>query len=119
MIHADLHLENILSHGDVLTVIDFDDSGFGWHSFDLAVALWEPELLSSPRYMRAYESIVAGYIENREDSDSVIENIELFLLIRSLMILRWAEDRKELGYDAMIPSVLVSALEMAKKINLL
>jgi hypothetical protein len=35
------------------------------------------------------------------------------------MILRWAEDRKELGYDAMIPSVLVSALEMAKKINLL
>ena len=119
MIHADLHLENILSHGDVLTVIDFDDSGFGWHSFDLAVALWEPELLSSPRYMRAYESIVAGYIENREDSDSVIENIELFLLIRSLMILRWAEDRKELGYDAMIPSVLESALEMAKKINLL
>jgi Ser/Thr protein kinase RdoA (MazF antagonist) len=119
MIHADLHLENILSHGDVLTVIDFDDSGFGWHSFDLAVALWEPELHSSPSYMGAYESIVAGYIENREDSDSVIENIELFLLIRSLMILRWAEDRKELGYDAMIPSVLVSALEMAKKINLL
>ena len=65
------------------------------------------------------ESIVAGYIETREDSDSIIEKIKLFLLIRSLMILRWAEDRKELGYDAMIPSVLESALETAKEINLL
>jgi hypothetical protein len=62
---------------------------------------------------------VAGYIETREDSDSIIEKIKLFLLIRSLMILRWAEDRKELGYDAMIPSVLESALETAKEINLL
>jgi Ser/Thr protein kinase RdoA (MazF antagonist) len=119
MIHADLHLENILSHGDVLTVIDFDDSGFGWHSFDLAVALWEPELHSSPSYMGAYESIVAGYIENREDSDSVIENIELFLLIRSLMILRWAEDRKELGYDSMIPGVLELAINQAKRLGIL
>ena len=119
MIHADLHLDNILSFDDSLTVIDFDDSGFGWHACDLAHALWDPELLSSPLYKTAYESIVAGYIETREDSDSVIEKIELFLLIRSLMILRWAEDRKELGYDAKIPSVLESALETAKEINLL
>jgi Ser/Thr protein kinase RdoA (MazF antagonist) len=100
-------------------VIDFDDSGFGWHACDLAHALWDPELLSSPLYKTAYESIVAGYIETREDSDSTIEKIELFLLIRSLMILRWAEDRKDLGYDVMIPSVLESALETAKEINLL
>ena len=119
MIHADLHLDNILSFDNSLTVIDFDDSGFGWHSCDLAHALWNPELRSSPLYKKAYESIVAGYVETREDSDSVIEKIELFLLIRSLIILRWAEDRKELGYDAMIPSVLESALETAKEINLL
>ena len=48
MIHADLHLDNILSFDDSLTVIDFDDSGFGWHACDLAHALWDPELLSSP-----------------------------------------------------------------------
>ena len=119
MIHADLHLENILSHDDSLTVIDFDDSGFGWHSFDLAIALWDPELLSSPGYIKAYDSIVAGYIETKEDSDSVIEKIELFQLIRSLMILRWAEDRKELGYDAMIPSVLKSAINEAKRLGIL
>ena len=119
MIHADLHLDNILSFDDSLTVIDFDDSGFGWHACDLAHALWDPELLSSPLYKTAYESIVAGYIETREDSDSVIEKIELFLLIRSLMILRWAEDRKELGYDSMIPSVLELAINEAKRLGIL
>jgi len=62
---------------------------------------------------------VAGYIETREDSDSVIEKIELFLLIRSLMILRWAEDRKELGYDSMIPSVLELAINEAKRLGIL
>ena len=119
MIHADLHLDNILSFDDSLTVIDFDDSGFGWHACDLAHALWDPELLSSPLYKTAYESIVAGYIETREDSDSVIEKIELFLLIRSLMILRWAEDRKELGYDSMIPGVLELAINEAKRLGIL
>ena len=119
MIHADLHLDNILSFKDSLTVIDFDDAGFGWHSCDLANALWDPELLSTPLYKIAYESIVEGYTEIREDSGSVIENIELFILIRSLIILGWAEDRKELGYDTMIPSILDSALETAKEMNLL
>ena len=62
---------------------------------------------------------MAGYVETREDSDSVIEKIELFLLIRSLMILRWAEDRKELGYDSMIPGVLELAINQAKRLGIL
>ena len=119
MIHADLHLDNILSFKDSLTVIDFDDAGFGWHSCDLANALWEPELLPTPLYKIAYESIAEGYTEIRDDSGSVIENIELFVLIRSLIILGWAEDRKELGYDTRIPGILDSALETAKEMNLL
>jgi len=118
MIHADLHLDNILSFDNSLTVIDFDDSGFGWHSCDLAHALWDPELMSSPIFDTAYKSIVEGYAEVRGETN-IVDNIELFMLTRSLMILRWAEDRKELGYDAMIPSVLESALKMAKKIKVL
>ena len=31
MIHADMHPGNVLVDGDRLTVIDFDDAGFGWH----------------------------------------------------------------------------------------
>ena len=62
---------------------------------------------------------MAGYIETREDSDSIIEKIKLFLLIRSLMILRWAEDRKELGYDSKTPSVLELAINQAKRLGIL
>ena len=39
LIHADMHPGNILVHGDRLTVIDFDDAGFGWHPYDIAVVL--------------------------------------------------------------------------------
>src|SRR4029077_15427119 len=40
MIHADLHQHNVLVDGERLTVIDFDDAGFGWHQYDIAVALY-------------------------------------------------------------------------------
>ena len=39
VIHADMHPGNIVVDGDRLTVIDFDDAGFGWHQYDIATAL--------------------------------------------------------------------------------
>jgi len=39
LIHADLRLANLLDNDGDLTVIDFDDCGFGWFLFDLAAAL--------------------------------------------------------------------------------
>ena len=30
MIHADMHSQNVLIQEDKLSVIDFDDAGFGW-----------------------------------------------------------------------------------------
>ena len=41
MIHADMHSQNVLIQEDKLSVIDFDDAGFGWYGFDLAVAVWD------------------------------------------------------------------------------
>ena len=39
VIHADLHPHNVLiDDRDRLTVIDFDDTAFGWRLYDLAVA---------------------------------------------------------------------------------
>ncbi len=39
LIHADLLQENVLCNADGLHIIDFDDSGFGYHFFDLGTAL--------------------------------------------------------------------------------
>jgi Ser/Thr protein kinase RdoA (MazF antagonist) len=38
IIYADLNANNALREGGRLSVIDFDDAGFGWRAFDLAVA---------------------------------------------------------------------------------
>ena len=38
-IHADLHLGNLMANDDHVTVIDFDDAGYGWFAYELAVAL--------------------------------------------------------------------------------
>ena len=47
MIHADLHHGNLLADGERLTVIDFDDCAFGWHLYDLAVALVHQQKIAS------------------------------------------------------------------------
>ena len=39
LIHSDLHLGNIMCSGDELTIIDFDDAGYGWFAHEIAVAL--------------------------------------------------------------------------------
>lgn len=39
LIHADLHLDNALFWRDNVRVIDFDDCGFGYWLYDIAVSL--------------------------------------------------------------------------------
>ena len=38
MIHADAHLHNVFVDEDRTVLIDFDDCGFGWYAYELAVA---------------------------------------------------------------------------------
>ena len=64
LIHADLHLDNALFwHGDV-RVIDFDDCGFGFWLYDLAVALWELRHRSDYQQFRA--ALIDGYSQHRQ-----------------------------------------------------
>jgi len=41
LIHGDLHHENFLFHRGEARAIDFDDCGWGFHLYDLAVTLSE------------------------------------------------------------------------------
>ena len=71
MIHADMHPGNVLVDGDRLTVIDFDDAAWGWHAYDIAVALvHQQERRNSAALERAY---VAGYRSVRRISDKVAD----------------------------------------------
>ena len=96
MIHADLHAHNILiDRSGVLQAFDFDDAGFGWHQYDLAVVLFGLE--DRPDFGAITDALVDGYRSLRPLSDEALSLLPLFLLIRRLVLISWQWDRPELG----------------------
>ncbi|MYE06223.1 MAG: phosphotransferase [Chloroflexi bacterium] len=96
MIHADLHAHNILINpSGALQALDFDDAGFGWHQYDLAVVLFGLEDL--PYFEAVTDALVDGYRSARPFSEEALSLLPLFLLIRRLVLISWQWDRPELG----------------------
>ncbi|MGO2658570.1 phosphotransferase enzyme family protein [Mycetocola reblochoni] len=87
LIHADLRPSNIMIDGDELTVIDFDDCGFGWYGYDFASALSFIEHRDyAPRLARDW---VAGYREHAEADDGWLERACALSMLRRLTMLGW------------------------------
>ncbi len=104
MIHADLHAGNFLVVDGDLLVIDFDDAGFGWHIYDLAVAL------SVYRERENFESIkhsmIKAYRQVRDISNDELSLLPYFFLIRTLASIGWASDRPEVTSPESIQSLI-------------
>lgn len=94
LIHADMHPGNILVDGDRLTVIDFDDAGFGWHLYDIAVVLtyWQ----SKPNAAAIERAFLGGYGAVRPLPDAAEAAIPIFRLIRMMASIGWFHQRPEL-----------------------
>jgi Ser/Thr protein kinase RdoA (MazF antagonist) len=93
MIHADLIPQNVLVNGEELHAIDFDDAGFGWYIYDLAVALADYE--NSPHHDAFRDALVAGYRAERNLEDEWLELLPMLYLVRALSLLGWAHERPE------------------------
>jgi len=93
LIHADLMPENILVHGDRVSVIDFDDGGFGWNVYDLATSLI---LHTGQPY---YDGIRDAWLEGYHRVDSLpashLRELPAFLVARALIMLGWIGTRPE------------------------
>ena len=110
MIHAYLHAHNILlDPSGALQAFDFDDAGFGWHQYDLAVVLFGLEEL--PYFDAIADAIVAGYRSIRPFSDEALSLLPLFLLIRRLVLISWQWDRPELGRRNGLEAYIADACE--------
>ena len=107
LIHADLHPNNLVVGERGLHVIDFDDSGFGWHQYELAVALHQS--LEQPHYQLIEEALIGGYRAERPLAASDLALLPVFLLIRTLADLGWIYQRPELGYDEHLPELIEEA----------
>lgn len=110
MIHADSHAHNILiDPSGNLQAFDFDDAGFGWHQYDLAVVLFGLEDL--PYFDRITDALIAGYRTVRPFSDEAVSLLPLFLLIRRLVVISWQWDRPELGRRNGLEAYIADACE--------
>ncbi len=112
LIHADLHPGNLIVTGDRMHIIDFDDSGFGWHQYELAVAISYYQ--DTPYFDSIREAIIAGYLTERPLQKADIELLPVFVLIRSMVSLGWIEQRPELDSSHKLPTLIERSCEQSK-----
>jgi Ser/Thr protein kinase RdoA (MazF antagonist) len=97
LIHGDLHYENFLFHRGEARAIDFDDCGWGFHLYDLAVTLWELE--GRPRYGELRDALLDAYAQFRRlPEDHAIHLRALFILRRMQMLLWVLESRDHAAF---------------------
>jgi Ser/Thr protein kinase RdoA (MazF antagonist) len=94
LIHADMHPGNILVAGDRLAIIDFDDTGFGWHHYDIAVALFHQR--GEPDHALVEEAFLGGYRAVRPFTRGAAALIPLFTLVRGMAVIGWYHQRPEI-----------------------
>ena len=92
LIHADLVRENIFVHEGKTCFIDFDDAGFGFRMFDLAVALVKNR--EEPHYETIKAALFEGYKSQRTITPSDEDSLSLFLALRDFTYLGWADARR-------------------------
>jgi Ser/Thr protein kinase RdoA (MazF antagonist) len=109
MIHADMHPGNVLVDGDRLTVIDFDDAAWGWHAYDIAVALVHQQ--DGPNLAAFERAYIAGYRSVRPLSDQVLMSVPMFRLVRGLAQIGWYHQRPELDRSARFDEVKAVVLD--------
>lgn len=110
--HADLHAKNVVVADGRFAMIDFDDSAFGWHLYDLAVALFPHD--GDPHVARYRDAMVAGYRAVRPLPDSELALLDMFVLIRRMAVLGWLHERPELGQSARLPAIKARVCEGAE-----
>lgn len=118
LIHADLVRENIFltENESNVAFIDFDDAGHGFRLFDLATTLLKNR--NEPAYPAIEKALIGGYRSRRELSDTALEILPLFMVLRSLTYIGWLAERPEIPNAAeRLSRYVAESLEMARKLN--
>lgn len=112
LIHADLHPDNIVHTGDDLALIDFDDSAYGWHMYEIATALIEDRSAADFDALKA--ALLEGYREHRPLTVQDVEMLEVFLMIRGMAIIGWFHQRPEHAGSGFFQQVKALVLGLAR-----
>lgn len=91
LIHADVLRENILSDGGRLSLIDFDDSGWGFRLYDLATAVVQS--LEEPGLAEIVAGVIEGYAAERALGPADQARLGLFVMLRTFASAGWIATR--------------------------
>ncbi len=86
-IHADLHQWNYLFHGEEVCAIDFDDCGWGYYTYDIAVTLSYLEDWGT--FPALQDAFLTGYQRVRPLPRRYAECLDVFLAARILHMVPW------------------------------
>jgi Ser/Thr protein kinase RdoA (MazF antagonist) len=87
LVHADLHLGNVLFGRGGIHLIDFDDCGTGYRIYDLAVALWE--LRDRQDYPAYRDATLRGYGRHRSMPTDQLAMLDDFIAVREVAFGLW------------------------------
>jgi Ser/Thr protein kinase RdoA (MazF antagonist) len=93
LVHADLHLANLLVDNDQLRIIDFDDCGFSWFMYDFATAVSFIE--HQPNVPDLLEAWLGGYRRAATLTDVDIAEIPTFVVLRRILLSAWFASHSE------------------------
>jgi Ser/Thr protein kinase RdoA (MazF antagonist) len=118
LIHADALRENVMIHpaSDVgkrqlaLTLIDFDDAGFGYRLYDLGSVL--SQNLDEPAYPQIRAALIAGYASLRPLREDLVD---AFTLARTLASVGWTIARLDPA-NPVIARHIARALDCARRV---
>ena len=91
LIHADALRENVFINDGELTLIDFDDAGFGFRIYDLAVMMTQNE--DEPAAADIRDAAIAGYRSLRPFPEDAEVLLPMFIMIRRFASMGWAVPR--------------------------
>lgn len=100
VVHGDFGAGNALhtDTGEVYT-FDFDDCGYHWFAYDLAVAISAARKLSFDYRKQYLETLIAGYQSERSLGTDTIEDVANFCHLAALY--RWVAVIRHLGRDGL------------------
>lgn len=88
LIHADMYPENVLFKANQAYLIDFEDCGFGFWLWDIAVALCQWPWTGEWQWRR--DAFLDGYAQTRTLPESQLKHLDLFMATQYATMVLWA-----------------------------